>query len=65
MTEPAMLEPNRLDDENSALVILDQTLLPGEVRYVSLRTTEEICRAIRTLQVRGAPAIGVAAGYGA
>ena len=36
------LIPNRLDDENSALVILDQTLLPNQVRYVSLRTNEEI-----------------------
>ena len=59
------LIPNRLDDENSALVILDQTLLPNQVRYVSLRTNEEIFRAIRTLQVRGAPAIGIAAAYGA
>ena len=59
------LIPNRLDDENSALVILDQTLLPNQVRYISLRTNEEICGAIRTLQVRGAPAIGIAAAYGA
>ena len=59
------LIPNRLDDENSALVILDQTLLPNQVRYVSLRTNEEIFRAIRTLKVRGAPAIGIAAAYGA
>ncbi len=57
--------PNRLDDENSALVILDQTLLPGEVKYLSLTTNAQICHAIKTLQVRGAPAIGVAAGYGA
>ena len=59
------LVPNRLDDEDSALVILDQTLLPNEVKYLSLHTNEEICHAIKTLQVRGAPAIGVAAGYGA
>ena len=59
------LVPNRLDDENSVLVILDQTLLPNEVKYISLHTNEEICHAIKTLQVRGAPAIGVAAGYGA
>ena len=59
------LEPNRLDDETGALVILDQTLLPGKVEYCSLRTMEEIWQAIRSLQVRGAPAIGIAAGYGA
>ena len=59
------LIPNRLDDERGALVILDQTLLPDRVRYLPLFTTREICRAIQTLQVRGAPAIGVAAAYGA
>ena len=59
------LVPNRLDDEDSALIILDQTLLPNEVKYLALHTNEEICHAIKTLQVRGAPAIGVAAGYGA
>ncbi len=59
------LEPNRLDDAAGALVILDQTLLPGKVEYRSLKTMEEIWQAIRSLQVRGAPAIGIAAGYGA
>lgn len=62
---PEPLIPNRLDDEHDALVILDQTLLPARIVYRSLYSTEEICRAIQTLQVRGAPAIGVAAGYGA
>lgn len=60
-----LLEPNRLDDQGNALVILDQTLLPGEVRYRRLVTVDEIRQAIRTLQVRGAPAIGIAAAYGA
>ena len=59
------LIPNRLDEERGALVILDQTLLPAEVVYRPLYTTDEICHAIKTLQVRGAPAIGVAAAYGA
>ena len=59
------LEPNRLDDAADALVILDQTLLPGRVEYRSLKTMEQIWQAIRLLQVRGAPAIGIAAGYGA
>ena len=60
-----MLEPNRLDDARGALVVLDQTLLPGRVEYKALYTTDEICEAIRSLRVRGAPAIGVAAAYGA
>jgi len=60
-----MLEPNRLDDAHGALVILDQTLLPGQIEYRALHTTEEIFEAIRSLRVRGAPAIGIAAAYGA
>ena len=53
-----------LDEENGALVILDQTRLPGEVRLLRLTETEEVRDAIYRLQVRGAPAIGVAAGFG-
>ncbi len=53
-----------LDDENSALVILDQTLLPGKAELISLHTGEEIWNAIYLLKVRGAPAIGVAAAFG-
>ena len=55
----------RLSDDGSALVIIDQTLLPGELKYLSLTKTEDIWEAIRALRVRGAPAIGVAAGFGA
>jgi methylthioribose-1-phosphate isomerase len=47
-----------------SLVILDQRLLPVKEEYVALKTVEQVCEAIRTLAVRGAPAIGVAAGYG-
>jgi methylthioribose-1-phosphate isomerase len=54
-----------LDDENGALVIIDQTKLPGRVEFLSLRKQEDIHRAIYSLQVRGAPAIGVAAAMGA
>lgn len=53
-----------LDDENSALVILDQTLLPAKAELISLHTGEEIWDAIYLLKVRGAPAIGVAAAFG-
>ena len=53
-----------LDDADSALVIVDQTLLPGEVRILHLHTQQEIWDAIYLLRVRGAPAIGVAAGFG-
>ncbi|MDO4983585.1 MAG: S-methyl-5-thioribose-1-phosphate isomerase [Eubacteriales bacterium] len=54
-----------MHDERDALVILDQTLLPCEVKYIELKTAEDVWWAIKKLQVRGAPAIGVSAGYGA
>lgn len=54
----------RLDDEHDAVVIIDQTKLPGSIEIISLKTAEEIWNAIYLLKVRGAPAIGVAAAYG-
>ena len=46
------------------LRILDQTLLPAEERYVDLTSVDEVVEAIRSLRVRGAPAIGGAGAYG-
>lgn len=53
-----------LDEENSALVIVDQARLPGRIELLSLTELEEIWEAIYLLKVRGAPAIGVAAAIG-
>lgn len=50
--------------EDGALCILDQRLLPGEERYLRCATVEAVAEAIRTLAVRGAPLIGIAAAYG-
>jgi methylthioribose-1-phosphate isomerase len=47
-----------------ALELLDQRLLPREVRYVVCRDAHEVAAAIRDMVVRGAPAIGVSAAYG-
>ena len=44
--------------------ILDQTMLPGEERYLDLDTVDAVAEAIRTLRVRGAPLIGIAAAMG-
>jgi methylthioribose-1-phosphate isomerase len=44
--------------------LLDQTLLPRTEEYLEIRTVDQMCDAIRRLAVRGAPAIGVAAGMG-
>ena len=53
-----------LDDDDGALIILDQTQLPGKIDMLHLKDIRDIWRAIYTLQVRGAPAIGIAAGFG-
>ena len=44
--------------------IIDQTRLPHEFAIVSIHTVDEAARAIRDMQVRGAPLIGVTAAYG-
>jgi methylthioribose-1-phosphate isomerase len=60
-----MLEPEQIVRlEQDAVVLLDQRLLPGEVVEVRCGTPVEVAAAIRTMVVRGAPAIGVAAAYG-
>ena len=46
------------------LRLLDQTRLPAEVAHVECRDVETVFEAIRSLRVRGAPAIGIAAAYG-
>ena len=53
-----------LNEEKRALEIIDQTKLPNETKILSLMTQKEIWEAIYLLQVRGAPAIGVAAAFG-
>ena len=58
------ISPVTLDDDKSELILLDQTLLPAETKYLRLTTVESIWEAIYKLQVRGAPAIGIAGGYG-
>ena len=49
---------------DGALVLLDQRKLPREEVYLECRTEEEVAEAVKTMVVRGAPAIGIAAGYG-
>jgi len=46
------------------LKLLDQTLLPTEVRWLKCRSVDEVWEAIKMLRVRGAPAIGIAAAFG-
>ena len=51
-------------EEDGAVGIIDQTLLPHRFETVRLGTRDDAARAIRTMQVRGAPLIGAAAAYG-
>jgi methylthioribose-1-phosphate isomerase len=50
---------------DGAVRLIDQRRLPGELVYLDCRTADELWEAIKTLAVRGAPAIGVAAAFGA
>jgi methylthioribose-1-phosphate isomerase len=60
-----VLEPERiLRLEDDSVVFLDQRRLPLEEVEVECRTAAEVADAIRTMVVRGAPAIGIAAAYG-
>lgn len=51
-------------ETDGCLRLLDQTLLPCETKTIECRSVEQVVEAIRSLRVRGAPAIGVAAAYG-
>lgn len=53
-----------IGESNGTLRLLDQTLLPCETKTLECRSVEQVVEAIRSLRVRGAPAIGVAAAYG-
>jgi methylthioribose-1-phosphate isomerase len=53
-----------IDWVDDAIEIIDQTALPGEVRVLRLTTIAELVAAIRSLAVRGAPALGVAGAFG-
>lgn len=50
--------------QGDRLELLDQRLLPFETHFIACRTAPEVATAIRDLVVRGAPAIGIAAGWG-
>lgn len=54
----------KLSEDKKSVVILDQTKLPTVTEYLTLKTAEDIYEAIVKLRVRGAPAIGICAGYG-
>jgi methylthioribose-1-phosphate isomerase len=56
--------PRAVSWQDDALVLLDQRKLPAVEEYITCETLEDVYAAIKTLTVRGAPAIGIAAAYG-
>jgi methylthioribose-1-phosphate isomerase len=50
--------------QDDCVVMIDQRKLPGAEVYVKCRTAAEVARAIKTMVIRGAPAIGVSAAMG-
>ena len=52
------------DVKSESVKIIDQTLLPHKFEIVQLETLSDVCHAICTMKVRGAPLIGVTAAYG-
>ena len=49
--------------KNGAVRLIDQRLLPGQLKYIVCRDVKTLWQAIRVLAVRGAPALGIAAGF--
>ena len=64
MTTTKVLDISPIKYVDGKLTLLDQTKLPGQEVYIDIETKEDMWDAIYHLKVRGAPAIGVAAGYG-
>ncbi len=50
--------------ESNSVVLVDQTLLPKEYRIIECKTLSSLCDAIKSLRIRGAPALGAAGGFG-
>jgi methylthioribose-1-phosphate isomerase len=53
-----------IDRDGDVVVMIDQRKLPAQEVYVRCKTAPEVARAIKTMVIRGAPAIGVAAAWG-
>jgi len=63
MTDKHEIINVRLSDDGASVIILDQTLLPNETKYLKLSEASDLFEAIYLLRVRGAPAIGIFAAY--
>ena len=52
------------NNNNNNITMIDQTLLPAEYKVIECSTIDSLCEAIKSLRVRGAPALGAAGGFG-
>ncbi|HJH30014.1 MAG TPA: S-methyl-5-thioribose-1-phosphate isomerase [Methanosarcinaceae archaeon] len=52
------------NNESKTVIMVDQTLLPNEYKIIECKTLSTLCEAIKSLRVRGAPALGAAGGFG-
>ena len=59
-----MLRTIDWNDENDTIIMVDQTLLPQEYKLIECNALGSLSEAIKSLRVRGAPALGAAGGFG-
>ncbi|MBP2132435.1 methylthioribose-1-phosphate isomerase [Methanomicrobium sp. W14] len=52
------------DFENNCIMFVEQTLLPADYRLIPCENVERLAKAIKNLEIRGAPALGIAGGFG-
>ncbi|WP_406656453.1 S-methyl-5-thioribose-1-phosphate isomerase [Methanolobus sp. ZRKC2] len=52
------------NDESNSIIMIDQTLLPVDYKVIECKTLASLCEAIKSLRVRGAPALGAAGAFG-
>jgi methylthioribose-1-phosphate isomerase len=64
MSNPKQLSVQSLQWTGHSLQVLDQRLLPGQIHFDEYTDAAGVTEAIRSMRVRGAPAIGIAAAYG-
>jgi methylthioribose-1-phosphate isomerase len=64
VNKTSQLSPLLWDDQRQIAKVIDQRLLPYELKYLEINTVEQMANAIKEMLVRGAPLIGIAAAFG-
>lgn len=63
MQSVAITDNIKLNEDETKIIIIDQVKLPNIIEYITIDNLEDAYQAIKKLQIRGAPAIGIFAGY--